>query len=381
MLVIVETHPVQYHAPVYREVARLGVPVKVVYGSDFSVVGYKDKEFGAEFAWDQDLLSGYDHEFLNSSASGKVINYDLVPKSGLEDCLNRLSPSVLLALGYSHVLDRATWSYAAAKKVPLLLRAEANDDARVRGRLKSWLRDIRLRWFYQGCSIALPIGSKSREHYLRLGIESSRLVDAPYCVPTGAFELGKEASVRLRRETRRRYGIAEDSLVVLYCGKLTERKGVDLIPAAIQRLPYQLRVRVVILWVGDGELRASLVKLNAMQVFAGFQNQSALSGFYHAADLVVLPSRAMETWGLVVNEALMHGCPVVVSDAVGCHPDLVGELTGAVAKAGCATSLAAAFVKVLNGRIESDACLRQVAPFSVDAAAAGVVHAYQRLMQ
>ena len=58
-LVIFETHPVQYHAPVYRKVAEMGVPLEVVYGSNFSLRGYRDKEFGANFAWDKNLTEGW----------------------------------------------------------------------------------------------------------------------------------------------------------------------------------------------------------------------------------------------------------------------------------------------------------------------------------
>jgi glycosyltransferase involved in cell wall biosynthesis len=58
---------------------------------------------------------------------------------------------------------------------------------------------------------------------------------------------------------------------------------------------------------------------------AGFVNQQELPSWYAAADMLVLPSDSRETWGLVVNEAMAAGLPVVVSDAAGCSPDLVRE--------------------------------------------------------
>ena len=70
-LVVIETHPVQYHAPVYRELQKsCGIPVTAIYGSDFSVAGYRDREFGATFAWDTDLLAGYTSVFLERVAAG-----------------------------------------------------------------------------------------------------------------------------------------------------------------------------------------------------------------------------------------------------------------------------------------------------------------------
>ena len=57
--------------------------------------------------------------------------------------------------------------------------------------------------------------------------------------------------------------------------------------------------------------------------FYGFINQSEISKFYKAADLFVLPSGIGETWGLVVNEAMLFSLPIIVSDRVGCAKDLV----------------------------------------------------------
>ena len=84
------------------------------------------------------------------------------------------------------------------------------------------------------------------------------------------------------------------------------------------------------LFVGSGEMKDQLIreagqcekKHGIKTTFAGFVNQTQLSPYYLASDIVVLPSRKMgETWGLVVNEALQAGCSVVMTDAVGCHPE------------------------------------------------------------
>jgi glycosyltransferase involved in cell wall biosynthesis len=115
----------------------------------------------------------------------------------------------------------------------------------------------------------------------------------------------------------------------------------------------------------------------------GFRNQGELSRFYHAADMLVLPSRASETWGLVTNEALLHGLPAVVSDRVGCAPDLVTDGgTGAIFAAGSAASLAAALQRTwpLVGREDvRDACRQRAARYSVHRAAEGIAQAYRRV--
>jgi len=81
-------------------------------------------------------------------------------------------------------------------------------------------------------------------------------------------------------------------------------------------------LRTSLLFVGSGAL-LPILRARAREgvVFAPFQNQSQMPKVYAACDLFVLPGR--ESWGLAVNEAMASGIPVVVSNRVGCHPDLV----------------------------------------------------------
>jgi hypothetical protein len=116
-LAIVETHPVQYHAPVWREAAQaLGVPLQVIYGGDFSVRGYRDREFGASFQWEADLLAGYASQILQPAAA----DYESVTAQGLEAALTALQPAAVLSLGYHHPLDRAAIRWATHQQRPLL---------------------------------------------------------------------------------------------------------------------------------------------------------------------------------------------------------------------------------------------------------------------
>lgn len=185
---------------------------------------------------------------------------------------------------------------------------------------------------------------------------------------------------------RQQLDVSEDTIIVLFSGKLSERKGVDLLPAAIRQLPESLRKRMHLLYLGDGALRSALEAQCAEfpkipSTFAGFQNQSALSAYYHAADVFVLPSRSQETWGLVVNEALMHGLPCVVSEAVGSQPDLiVPGKTGAVCKVDDAMSLSQALSTAIQLREREETaekCRDQVASYSIDAAAQGILQAWE----
>jgi glycosyltransferase involved in cell wall biosynthesis len=385
MLCVVETHLVQYHAPVYRKVQeKFGVPVSVIYGSDFSINGYRDREFGKVFAWDKDLLSGYESHFLSRVEGGGARNDGEVSTRGLRAALRRLNPKALLLVGYSPRFHQCALYEAWRFGRPILFRGETTDSAQRRGRIKTWTRDFLLRRLYGRCAKLLFVGQHSRQHFERLGCLPDKLVFSPYCVNTFSFRCAEEERSELRATTRRELGIADTDMVILFSGKISFRKGPDLLLAAAKKTPANLRQRVVLLFLGDGELRGHLDEeaKREPQVrarFVGFKNQAELSPFYHGADLLVLPSRFGETWGLVVNEALHHGVPCVVSEAVGCAPDLiVTGSNGEICESGSVESLSMAIqraIPLVGRRATRDACRHTVAGYSVEQAAAGIAQA------
>lgn len=390
-LAIVETHPVQYHAPVYRSLAQeFGVDATVIYGSDFSVAGYRDTEFGVAFAWDTDLLGGVRNHFVSELKEGGATSVEQLTAAGLPAALNAVAPDVVLGLGYSHPYDRVALKWALKHGRPLLFRGDTTDKDHRRGLLKTIIRDLLLRGLYRRCAALLYVGQNSRAHYERLGVPTHKLISSPHCVNEASFSPTRGDRDLMRGPARQRLGIAEDKVVILYSGKLSARKGVDLLPGAVRLLPPALQKRAHLLFIGDGALRESLANdcqslPRVAATFAGFQNQSALSSFYHAADLLVLPSRTMETWGLVVNEALLHGLPCVVSRGVGSQPDLVipGK-TGAVSQDDTPAALAQALAEVMpwaGSEGTATACRSQVSGYTTRAAAEGIAKAMEMLGQ
>src|SRR5207247_2497098 len=133
MLCVIETHPIQYHAPVYRHLQQvMGIPVTVVYGSDFSIAGYRDSEFKVDFAWDTDLLSGYKAVFLSRRSEGGARNDAEVSTRGLEAALAGLKPQAMLTVGYSPRFHWEAFHCAWRTGRPVLFRGETTDHARQR---------------------------------------------------------------------------------------------------------------------------------------------------------------------------------------------------------------------------------------------------------
>jgi glycosyltransferase involved in cell wall biosynthesis len=175
--------------------------------------------------------------------------------------------------------------------------------------------------------------------------------------------------------------VPDDALVCLFAGKLVEKKR----PFDFLRALERLRGRNIwALFVGDGELRASVQgaaqRMGVQARFLGFLNQSEIPAAYAACDVLVLPSDARETWGLVVNEAMASGRTAIVSHAVGCAPDLVvpGQ-TGHVFPLGDAERLARCIQQLDDDRDLSvrmgNRAREHVSAFSAGAAAEGILRA------
>ena len=388
MLAVIESHPIQYHAPVYRVLqAKFGIPVTAIYGSDFSVVGYRDSEFGVDLAWDTDLLSAYSQVFLSQVSRGGARTFEEVSATGLEDALRKVAPKITMIVGYSSPFNRSAFYGAWRARYPILFRAETTDHARSRNSIKTLMRDTILRWLYWQSARLLYIGRHSYEHYKRLNCTDEKLVFSPYCVDISPFETDDNARAVMRPLMRQSLNLNEEEIVLLFSGKLSHRKGPDLIMHAIRQLPSAVREKVSVIFLGSGQMRSELERLaqeppRVNVFFPGFQNQTQLSPFYHAADLLVLPSREGETWGLVVNEALHHGLPCLVSEAVGCAPDLIENgVTGMVFETCSSQSLAAALQQVFKFIRRDDVrwkCKQKVNGYSVENAAKGIAEAYWR---
>jgi hypothetical protein len=214
MLAVIETHPVQYHAPVYAYLQQhCGIQVTAIYGSDFSLQGYYDVEFGTKFAWDVDLVSGYDVQFL-SHAAADTSNGDRVSTKGLAARLRALKPKVVLLIGYSPAFYRSAIVTALQRRVPLLFRGETTDHAVDRGWLRRILRSIALKAFYSRCSKLLYIGEQSRRHFERLGVDKSKLVFSPYCINTKSFRVDVVSRDALRANTRAKLELTDEILLL-----------------------------------------------------------------------------------------------------------------------------------------------------------------------
>lgn len=332
MLAILTSHPIQYQAPLWRAIAAdARVPFEVWFLTPHAVKPSYDREFGKTFAWDVDLLSGFPHRFLDVAPDWRLDRFfGIRVRESWRQLLVDRNVSALWVEGWRFSEQWAAVAAAHRLGIPVWLRGETHGLA-PEGVFKRLLRRAALGWFFRRTSGFLCIGSANRRFYRRLGVPESALVPAPYCVDNRRF--AEEASRLLpeRAAIRNAWGIAPDAKCVLFCGKLIPKKRPLDLFAAAARVSSVDGAPVHLLWAGDGllgsELRTAHASAGAPPVtFAGFLNQSNVSRAYAAADVLVLPSDFGETWGLVANEAMASGVPVIASDRCGCAEDLAQPL-------------------------------------------------------
>lgn len=354
-VLIFSTHPIQYHAPIWRGLNELDeFDVRIIYGTDMSVRGYRDPEFCAEVKWDQPLLDGPQSVVL-SADSGMSFFKPRAPLQSIRDALEDFRPDVVIITAYSKLywVDALRWAFS--EQIPLVIRSEASDVAGLRSPLKSWFRDRVLGFLYRRTAAFAVIGSEARKHYNRLNIPEELQFSSPYCVDSELFEQQFTSLSGRRDRLRREMNIETDAMVLIFSGKLAKRKDPMIILSAIACLTERVLAKIHLVVAGDGPLRAEFVRvaedlLGRRFHYLGFMNQSEISKAYIVADLLVLPSRPgwHETWGLVVNEAMQFECCAIVSESVGCHVDLINGDTGSVFPSGDVEQLAAQVTRFVH---------------------------------
>jgi glycosyltransferase involved in cell wall biosynthesis len=347
------SHPIQYQSPLLRRIAQdPGIDLTVFFGSDFSIRGYHDKDFGVDVKWDIPLVDGFRHEFLPAlrDTGGEGI---FSPVS--RGILRRLRHfDVLWVHGYATVNQMHGILAANALGIPVLVRSDSQLKDRPRGGLKLAAKKAFFRVLRHLVDGVLVSGTLNRDYWAHYLGEDFPLFLLPYAVDNAWFQQQCSLAASSRAELLFELNLQPGHPVILFASKLQTRKLCSDLVSAYAAVLAQRTVsgQPYLLIVGDGEERAALEQqvaalgLTGVR-FCGFRNQSEMPRFLEFADVFVLPARH-EPWGLIVNEAMNAGCAIIVSDDVGAQPDLVSDgVEGCVFPVGDVAALSAALARVL----------------------------------
>lgn len=318
-LLIFDTHPIQYRAPVFKALSEKLSGTKVFFfNSAFDgkkwwfqeVDKIPKQEFGLS------LQEGYPSQVVQTQTLSFFQKWRV-----LRNILLQEEPQAILIYGYYQTEHWILRFLSARMGIPLLFVGETFD---WRGSLfRKSIKKIIISGFFRSVSGFVSIGKKTWDYYRSWGIQEEKITLAHYCTDPSSFLLSESEAHSARTEIRKELGISENAFVLLFVGRLFSRKRPWDLLAIHKKLESYPIIQTVI--VGNGELSDSLQKeaepLKGV-FFPGFKNQKEIKKYYYAADLLVVPSE-FETWGLVVNEAFACALPALVTSTCGSAEDLV----------------------------------------------------------
>ena len=304
------------------------IDLKVFYLTKHTLGGL-DKQFGKKIEWDTPLLEGYNYEFIKNHSSKPAVSgsfFGLI-NLGIIKKIRKENPDIVIIHGWTYFTNWFIFIFSFLFKAKIWMRAESplNQELKKK-KIVLFLKKIALKYFlFKLIDKFLYLGKQNKEFYKFYGVKEKRLIFAPYSVDNERFSETYNQYKDNISDIKKDLGLLPDNKIVLSVGKyMTKKRPLDIIEA----FRLQKNENLTLILLGEGHLRAELEQKIRTEniknvILTGFINQSEISKYYAVADVFVLASTAGETWGLVVNEAMNFGLPVIVSDMPGSAYDLV----------------------------------------------------------
>jgi glycosyltransferase involved in cell wall biosynthesis len=303
-----------YRIPVFNALARHPeIDLRVIFLAETDPSIRQWKIYAEEIQFAYEILPSW---------RKRLGKYHLLLNQKVATALRKAAPHAIVCGGYNYVASWQALRWARRKHVPFLLWCESTaNDRRAGHRMTESLKKS----FFDKCDGSIVPGSSAREYVQQMGVSSDAIYEAPNAVDNQLFADRAEyarhnsESVRIRLNLPARY--------FLFAGRLVKSKGVLELWEAYGSLNENLRSRIGLVFAGDGPLRSQLESMArtispGSLTFPGFVHRDELANYYALADCLVFPTHS-DPWGLVVNEAMACGLPVICGQAAGCAADLV----------------------------------------------------------
>jgi glycosyltransferase involved in cell wall biosynthesis len=309
-LLVLQTHPIQYYAPIYQTlVQRDKIDVVVIYLTDAGAKTHFDPGFNREVKWDIDLLAGYRYRVLqpDSSLNNRSFwkKYDTI----LTKLISEEVPDWILLYGYSSRMNWVTWWHAQKHGIKLLYTSDSNGRIEAtKSKLHAYIKKSIVSRFFKSINYFLSPSDANREYLIRYGAPQAKIIWSPFAIEVTRFNNDN-------KNTERPFSF-------VWAGKLIELKCCEDYLIALTVLRKEgLNFRALL--VGDGPLYGALSPLakslqstNHLERHR-FINQSAMPKFLASAEILVFTSEK-DAYGLIATEAAASGCALVVADKIGC---------------------------------------------------------------
>ena len=305
-----------YRIPVFSALSRLeGIELHVIFLAETDPTQRDWLVYKDEIEFSYEVLPAWRWRWGRSH---------ILANRGMWSALQRFRPDSILCGGYNHPAfwEALTW----ARFHPAHFAAWIESTSREQ-RNPNVLADFIKQRFVRNCSSFAVPGKSSFEYVRSMGVPAERIHTAPNAVDIRRFA-GLARSAR-QRAAQCRSELGLPARYFLCAGRVIREKGVFQLLEAYTQLAPELRSAVGLVLVGEGIAKNELMK-NAAKVFPGtvvfpgFAQRDQLAAFYALAEALVFPTLS-DPWGLVVNEAMACGLPIIATEVAGCTADLVHD--------------------------------------------------------
>jgi len=261
----------------------------------------------------------FPHKIMFKGALDNINPLRLAIRTWIE--LDFDDPDVLILGGYRYSACWAGFLWAKLNRKKIILWSASNDVDRSRTFLKEKLKGF----LVSRCNAANVYGQRSRDYLVQLGLKKDAIFIKGNTTDNDFYHT-RTSQLRAKRDSvRKQFGFAAHNF--LYIGRFSKEKNILHLLKAYKRLERADDWGLILVGAGpQGEEIEGYVERYGFKnaLMPGFQQKEDMPKFLAASDIFILPSIS-EPWGLVVNEAMAAGLPVLVSERCGCYPDLVKE--------------------------------------------------------
>jgi glycosyltransferase involved in cell wall biosynthesis len=265
----------------------------------------------------------FSYEVLQSWRK-RVAGYNVLVNMGTANALKAATPDVILCGGYSYMASWRAQSWAWLRHIPFFLWSESNSQDMRRSHA---LVELMKSQYLAHCNGFVVPGQSAREYLRSHKVEDGTIFTAVNAVDNDFYSAA--AQVVRQNAAQFRTELALPNRYFLFSGRLVREKGVFELLSAYATLDTSTREDIGLVFAGGGSARSELEDQagsisNGVVRFVGFGQREQLAAYYALADALVLPTYS-DPWGLVVNEGMACGLPVILSRVAGCSADLVTD--------------------------------------------------------
>ncbi len=359
-----------YRIPVFNALAERGdIDLHVIFLAETDPTQREWQVYRDEIRFSYEVLPGL---------RKRIREQNLLLNWGVVKALNRAAPDAIVCGGYNYVASWVSLRWAERNQVPLYLWAESTSKNFRSG--YRWMESLKAN-FLERCAGFIVPGQASLRYLEAYGVSRDNVFLAPNAVDNALFKGQRDLAQQNRDSIRTSLGLP--GRYFLSAGRLVREKGIFDLLQAYSNLNSDLKREVGLVFAGDGPERDNLeraaVEESGRIVFAGFAHRETLAIYYSLADAFVFPTYA-DAWGLVVNEAMACGLPIICSDAAGCSEDLVvNGRNGYIFTAGNVTQLTTAMEETVSAETSraqmGKSSQQKIREFSPEVCAAGIAGA------